>query len=145
MFELPHQGDHSSGPQRKLFDKNHRFHASALVVELGCGFGRVRNALADHHLEIATIFFDQSIDRRQVQWHPGTDLLLGQLLGQRDFDGAIKWHDPCRNLAEYLDRMTKRIVIAQDRSPELATSDLNLLGKRYLLLTAQQRYLTHLG
>ena len=145
LFELSHQGLDAAGAQAQFLDELQAFAAAAkerLASHLALGEGR---RFSNEPAEIAAILRQQAVDRRQVMWHAGRDLIFGKLLGERDFDRPVERQLAAIDLLERLDGSADGVIAGQQSAAESLAGDFDLLGQRDFFRAGKQRNVRHLG
>ncbi len=77
--------------------------------------------------------------------HPGNNLFLGQALGQRNLDRAIKRQGALEYFSQRGQRRLEGHVAAQDRAAEALARDFDLFGQGDFFGPGQERNLGHLA
>ena len=90
LLQLLHHRLNALRADRKLFDQRHAFATTKDEIAKGFLFLFLRRLAGHHPAEIDLVGFDEPIERRQVLRHAAENLILFEVLRDRNLDRAVE-------------------------------------------------------
>src|SRR5207245_9098536 len=124
-------------PDRELFDERDGLAAANLDAPPQPATLFLTHALVEAAVEFLDVEREQMLQRLEVVRHALEDLVLLEVLGERDLDRAVEGQIAGVNTLERIDHLAQGVVAFEDFAAETLAGDFDLLGESDFLVALE--------